>query len=59
MESLPKGSPDNPLSREDVENKFISYVSPALTTSKCVEIIDVLREIETLDTLEELILALS
>ncbi len=52
-----RGSPENPLSSEDIEDKFRSVVAPCLSKPKAERIVTLVRRFETLDSLDELISA--
>jgi 2-methylcitrate dehydratase PrpD len=49
-----RGSPENPLSREDVEYKFRNVVESCLPSSDIDALIDLARRLETLADLEDL-----
>ena len=49
-----KGSPGNPLSQDDVDEKFSSQVADVLGGETCLKLLDVLRHIDTLDDVSAL-----
>jgi 2-methylcitrate dehydratase PrpD len=50
----PKGHPQNPLSRRELEGKFRSLVSPVLKEADATRIIEMARDLEGLSRLDEL-----
>lgn len=50
-----RGSPENPMSREDIENKFRHVVAPCVSADRAGRIIELTRELETLESTQELI----
>lgn len=55
----PKGEPENPVSDEELEEKFRSLVGPVLGTRKVQRIIDVVADLESLEDVGELTVLLS
>lgn len=55
----PRGEPENPVSREELEDKFRSLVGPILGAGNVQRIIDVVADIESLEDVGELTLLLS
>ncbi len=50
----PKGHPNNPLTREELENKFKDAAAPLLSEERQNRIIDTLWNLEQLQNIEEL-----
>jgi 2-methylcitrate dehydratase PrpD len=52
----PKGyHPSNPMTREEVENKFIMATSKVFNKAKAMELISLVRRLETVDNINKLI----
>ncbi len=45
---IPKGSPENPMSREELEKKFLILSSPVVGNNKALRIVEKIRELEKL-----------
>jgi len=45
----PKGSPQRPMSRQEIEAKFVNLAAMALTTSAVAETIDIVNRLEAID----------
>ena len=50
-----RGSPENPLTREELETKFRHVVAPCVDAARAQRIVDMVARLETLDSLDELI----
>ena len=50
-----RGSPENPLTREEIEQKFRHVVAPCVDKARAERIIKTVARLETLDSLSELI----
>jgi 2-methylcitrate dehydratase PrpD len=50
-----RGSPENPLSREDLEYKFRHVVAPCVEKARAQRIIAIVRQLETLESTTELL----
>jgi 2-methylcitrate dehydratase PrpD len=51
----PKGDPENPLSWDELIAKFTSLASQVLTKSRCDEIVSLVRRVDQLDDISELV----
>jgi 2-methylcitrate dehydratase PrpD len=51
----PLGTPENPLSRQQVENKFRTYAEPRLSSTKADDVIDAIDRLEELESARTLI----
>lgn len=52
--ALPKGEPENPLSREETRNKFLGLSSPVLGKSKAEKLLQVIEHIEDIADIQEI-----
>ena len=50
-----RGSPEYPLTREDIEYKFRHVIAPCVSKARAERIIDIARTLDTLDSTAELI----
>ena len=50
----PKGSPENPLTREELHSKFLGLASMVLSTKKAQQILDTVENLEEIDDMREL-----
>jgi 2-methylcitrate dehydratase PrpD len=50
-----RGSPENPLSRGDIERKFRHVVAPCVDSARAQKIVDAVARLETLGDLHELV----
>jgi 2-methylcitrate dehydratase PrpD len=50
-----RGSPENPMSREEIEDKFRHVVAPCVDTARAERIVEIVRDLEMLKDSRELI----
>ena len=50
-----RGSPENALTPEEIEHKFMHVVAPCVDKARAERIVEVVRKLETLDSTRELI----
>jgi 2-methylcitrate dehydratase PrpD len=56
--TVPKGESGNPMTRDEVEEKFRSLAAPILGQEKCRSVIDEVQSLDGCDSLEPLLAAL-
>jgi len=55
---IPKGESGNPMSRDEVEEKFLSLAAPILGAEKARSVVREVRSLESRDSLDPLLAAL-
>ena len=50
-----RGSPEKPLSRAEIENKFRHVVAPCVESARTQKIVEVVARLESLERIDELI----
>ena len=50
-----RGSPENPISKDEIVAKFHAVVSPCMDRGRAQKIVDLVDRLETLDRLDDLV----
>jgi 2-methylcitrate dehydratase PrpD len=50
----PRGSPENPLTRAQIEAKFRTYAKPRISTGRIEEVINIVSKLEDLPNVRNL-----